>query len=52
MKIETEGHEIQVLRDGRDTLRRTHRVALEVGGEQLPACVQLLADCGLPVVGE
>jgi len=52
MKIDVEGHEIQVLRGGRDTLRRTHRVALEVGGEQLPACVELLAGCGLPLVGE
>nr|WP_255441635.1 MULTISPECIES: FkbM family methyltransferase [unclassified Synechococcus] len=54
LKIEAEGMEPEILRGGRDTLRRTKYIALDAGPERggestAPECLNLLHDMGYKI---
>ncbi|WP_375501970.1 FkbM family methyltransferase [uncultured Jatrophihabitans sp.] len=47
LKIDVEGHEVPVLNGAARTMQRTRRLALEVSGDDLPACEAIINAAGL-----
>ncbi len=52
LKVDVEGHEIAALEGGRDTLRRTRRLLLEVTSATAEACRRLTREQGFRLVAE
>jgi hypothetical protein len=50
LKIDVEGHEVDVMEGGKNALRVTRNVILEVARRNEKECEELVEECGLELV--